>query len=145
MSNQTVFEENYSEPIAFGESRLVELNTKFLFDSKDAHYLCLTAQINSIYDDIDLDNNIECLSHKVDAHLLKIYPNPAKDVISVMYRSDKEEELEYEIFNPLGKSIFSEKIDVKEGIHKYNISVAHVAAGMYILKIKDSIRKFTKE
>ena len=146
MSKQTVVEERYSEALYIGESHEIELNTQFLFDSKNAHYLCLTAQVNSaIYDDINLDNNIECLSYKVEDHLLKIYPNPAKDNITIMYRSEKEEDLEYKIIDALGKSIFSGKIEIKEDIHKYNISVAHLAEGMYMLKIKDSLRKFSKE
>ena len=62
-----------------------------------------------------------------------------------MYRSDKDEKVDYEVFNTLGKSVFSGKIDLIESIHKYNISVAHLASGMYVLKIKDSIQKFTKE
>jgi PKD repeat protein len=73
MSGQTVFEEQYTgEPLTIGETLVYELSSQFLFDVKTSHYLCLTANVDGIYDDVDLENNSTCLSYNVNQSLLKL-------------------------------------------------------------------------
>ncbi len=145
LSGQTVIEEHYSEPLNIGEYRKVTLNTQFLFSTTKSHYLCLTAFVNGIYDDINTENNIDCISKNIDDKLLKIYPNPVKDQLTLMYKSAYDNTLTYEINDALGKSISTGILIVKKDVHKYVIDIAQMASGVYSIKIDGAIAKFIKE
>ena len=145
MNNGTVFEENSKEKLSIGESRIQELNSQFLFDANKTHYLCILAKVNSIYEDINLNNNLECTSYKITENLIKIYPNPVTHQLIVLYQNNKEQNINYEIIDILGRVVLSGTWQTYEEIYKYSLDVTHLSSGVYTLRINDSLKKFVKE
>lgn len=74
-----------------------------------------------------------------------IYPNPAKETISVAYSSSESGKIS--ISNPLGQTI--ESIDIVAGKHTQTIAINALANGIYILKMTNKVgevivQKFVK-
>lgn len=145
LNDQMVFEETYAETIPYGESSYYELKSQFLFDSEKPHYLCLTANVNSFYTDVNLSNNTECITKNIDDRLLKLYPNPVHQNLTLVYQSLEDVNLNYEIVNELGQEIRTGQLSILEKTHQYTISTAHLAPGVYVLKIGSDYRSFVKE
>ena len=87
-------------------------------------------------------STLSVLDYVINSGLI-LYPNPAKDLISI--KSELNNIIEIKIYNYTGKLLYSE--ESKNGINTINISKLNV--GIYLIKFKDnsnniSISKFIK-
>jgi hypothetical protein len=70
----------------------------------------------------------------IDAHSIKVYPNPFSDEFQVELERDSEIiPIRLEVLNPLGKSILNQKIDGNQNLIKINLS--EFADGVYWLRL----------
>jgi hypothetical protein len=65
------------------------------------------------------------------AESIQVYPNPAKDFITIKFENNYDSTLEIEIFNNLGQKVIKQKIDSNQKI----ISLESLKAGIFVLKI----------
>jgi len=91
-----------------------------------------TSAITNSVQNFTLDNNVS------------LYPNPAKDILTIetTFNSNKEQRLE--ILNLIGQTVFTSNINKKA-----TVNTSAFANGVYILKISSDketmVRKFVKE
>jgi len=69
--------------------------------------------------------------------LLSIYPNPAKDELTISFPFDTKN-LKCEIFNLNGQLVFIEQPINNQASNSFKISLENISSGMYFLKITDS-------
>jgi hypothetical protein len=74
-----------------------------------------------------------------NANGLKVYPNPAKDQLSVVYNLQNATEAELRIIDMSGKMIYSHEVDSNPGNNIAFITISAMPAGMYyVLLIADN-------
>jgi hypothetical protein len=69
---------------------------------------------------------------------VKVFPNPAKDEISLVYYAHTEGQVQFEITDQLGEIVKEEKI--AEGINFEKYPTGNISNGVYYWKLKDSNR-----
>jgi len=67
-----------------------------------------------------------------DLQQLSIYPNPAHDKVMVEIKNNTEQQTIIKITDLAGKLIFSEKVQLNEGISTLEIDITHFAKGAYV-------------
>jgi len=68
-----------------------------------------------------------------------IYPNPAKDYITIDYSVDTNIKQDIQIYNSIGNLMLQEKISTKQ------IDISNLAPGLYLIKINNIQYKFVKQ
>ncbi len=81
--------------------------------------------------------------------LVSVYPNPANDVISIEYKSEKTEKINLECYDLLGNLIYAEKELALSGKNRYDRDINFLPNGNYIVRITGEtgnfISKFSKQ
>lgn len=69
---------------------------------------------------------------------LSVYPNPTKDVVNVMFDSNKSDNLEYSIKDLTGKIILSERFEALRGKNYILIDFSKkmISSGIYFIELK---------
>jgi hypothetical protein len=67
---------------------------------------------------------------------LKLYPNPATDMVNVSFASNESQPLNISIMDLTGRIFFSDEYSVNEGSNLLTVSVKDLAAGNYIVQLK---------
>ena len=77
-----------------------------------------------------------------------VYPNPAKEVMTVSITADRAVKGNMMISDVNGKVVYSNTVSVAQGINALPVNLSNVAAGAYIIKIQLGddvvVRKFNK-
>ena len=69
---------------------------------------------------------------------LSVYPNPANNVINVDLFADTEENIQIDLYDVVGKKLYSTTKQQFFGEHQERISVSGYAKGLYMLRINTS-------
>jgi len=89
-------------------------------------------------DGLELVKNITAeFSDKV-----KIYPNPATDLVNIVFASGSLENLELKIYDVSGRSLISQKFESSIN-GRYSLNVASLQSGMYVVEILQGRYKAT--
>lgn len=67
-----------------------------------------------------------------------VYPNPAYDVVNVLYESVKEQEINIRVIDITGRLAFQETVSVSVGSNILPVSLDAVESGSYIISVLDS-------
>lgn len=65
---------------------------------------------------------------------LKIYPNPAKEVLFVSLFSENQEAMSVDIFNEMGSLVFSRKYQLTEGENLLQLPLDELPTGWFVLR-----------
>jgi len=76
---------------------------------------------------------------------ISVYPNPVKIDITVSIQLKATDELIFEMFDVIGKKVFSKKEMVAAGNSVKTISTDHLAKGEYFIKVKGSEIDFAQK
>ncbi|MCD6067981.1 MAG: hypothetical protein K0S33_2807 [Bacteroidetes bacterium] len=86
-------------------------------------------------------------SEKVYENNFTVFPNPAKDQLSLSFDLSKAGDVEIEISNAIGQSISSERIkDAPAGnfVRPVDIRSLHLKAGVYFISVLNENKKYTQ-
>jgi len=72
-----------------------------------------------------------------ETQLIRFYPNPATNELYLMSLAKHSTNINYSIFDIQGKHITTGKVSFSNGITSEKITIGHLNAGIYILKISD--------
>ena len=140
ISNNSNFKakESYSNPLIPGEFKNIKLNTKILqgegFNLSDV--LCI--ELTNIEEglDYDLSNNSVCkVITSNDFKLIKLFPNPAIDELSISFICPSIEEVFIALTDLSGNIIANDVLKSKIGYNKSEISTSLLSSGAYICKV----------
>ena len=76
---------------------------------------------------------------------LALHPNPTQNELSIELSEDKAHSPTIEIFDALGKKVFSEERPSHAGQNEIRIDTRLLPAGIYLLRIGDASQSFVKE
>ncbi len=81
--------------------------------------------------------------------ITRLTPNPAKDNLTINFKSEKAELLQLECINELGQIILKNNVNAHYGDNSTTINISDLPTGFYVLKISNSLKigtqKFIKE
>lgn len=66
---------------------------------------------------------------------LILYPNPAKDQLSVRYESTSSEEVQFQIIDVQGKAVYQQILCSQTGLNYSTISVVQLKKGLYLCRL----------
>nr|MBA3901294.1 T9SS type A sorting domain-containing protein [Bacteroidota bacterium] len=72
---------------------------------------------------------------KTTSKNIKIYPNPARNHLTLEFNNPQQDEAEILFFSSEGKLVKNEKAMLLEGINKINFEVSEFTRGIYFIKI----------
>lgn len=72
---------------------------------------------------------------------ISIYPNPARDVLNIVFNEIITEPTPVEIYDTFGRMILFEKINKNNN----SIDISAFSRGMYLLKVKNNTNEFFKK
>ncbi len=71
------------------------------------------------------------------ANSVSLYPNPASDVLTMQINRGTEDELTIDVVSPTGSIVATQHAVVAAGRNTITTSLAHLPAGVYIVKVTD--------
>jgi hypothetical protein len=76
-----------------------------------------------------------------------VYPNPAKEMITMEFTNNNGEQMSYEIVNALGQPVLRSNLGNQTGLSKASINISHLESGIYFVKLNNgsnhSVKKIT--
>jgi hypothetical protein len=78
-------------------------------------------------------------------HSLDIYPNPASDMLNVLFKSEKDETVDIRLVSLTGKVILEEVIGSSAGNYHSVLDVKALPDGMYFLELESSSSKLVSK
>jgi len=73
---------------------------------------------------------------------IRLFPNPTRDILSITFDNfSTQSNMELCLMDLQGKVIWTEKIDISKN---KNFDIAHLAAGMYLVRLTDTSRNIIK-
>lgn len=100
----------------------------------------------------DLDGNITVFApisinckDNASFNFIGILPNPAENIMSILFHSDQEENVTILITDVLGKQILSKKVMPEIGLNKIELDVTAYQSGIYFIDINNGKRSYIKK
>ena len=103
---------------------------------------------------VDLDNTvkysaIKSVKNEAGNMALKLYPNPAADILYLEMASNKAERATLLVTNVAGQIVLKQNISLKIGNNKVPVKVGNLPGGTYVVKFasgsKNYIQQFNKQ
>ncbi len=76
---------------------------------------------------------------------IKVYPNPSFDKWNVTLNSVNTENVEIIVTDCVGKTVYSDKINLSKGDNNFTIDGTSFSKGIYVIKIKGETTNFTQK
>jgi len=93
--------------------------------------------------------NTTSIGETTDDSRIALYPNPAKNNLTLLLNHNKAELLNIAIYNLSGKLILEQQVRSEQGTQQYNFNVADLDVGFYVISIKSEgfyvTQKFVKQ
>ena len=89
------------------------------------------------------------INEKGNTHTMRVYPNPANDYFTIETLLNKNEKVQIEVLDILGKIVFTSEENAKVGLFKKQINSGKFANGIYVVSVKTtegiSVQRIVKE
>ncbi len=89
------------------------------------------------------------INEKGNTHTMRVYPNPANDYFTIETLLNKNEKVQIEVLDILGKIVFTSEENAKVGLFKKQINSGKFANGIYVVRVKTtegiSVQRIVKE
>lgn len=72
----------------------------------------------------------------LDGELVKVYPNPAKDLVYIKLDSKNESNITLELYDVFGKKVIEQNVNAVQGEFKMGMDVAKLNRGIYFVRIR---------
>lgn len=100
-------------------------------------FICLTINAKGL--DLTEENpedNVVCVNFEDNSFLLRPYPNPAREVLTIPVLLNNAEDVEIKMINSYGAIVFETTVSgYKNDLINYSFSVRNFPAGYYIIKV----------
>lgn len=110
--------------------------TLVLFTSIDADQLGVYNNIEEIPQGLWIDTWTGIADNTLSG--MQLYPNPASDVVNVIFSSEETANAQLTIHNLMGQQVYSESIAIQEGSNVVRINTSNFQAGVYMVNIKSN-------
>jgi hypothetical protein len=138
-TNNSVKADSYYWDFGDGNSDNTE-NPVHTYVSPGKYVVNMTAS-SACADDIKTDT-IEIIATGIDYNNLrnhiKLYPNPATDILHVELSGDQHEELELKILDLTGRSVFEKRYNIPDSDREIELNTKLFTPGIYLLRIRSN-------
>lgn len=76
---------------------------------------------------------------------MKVYPNPAQDVLSIQFNLEEQLSFDVEMITITGKTVYSERVNDASGSYYNAIDLSNMAKGVYFLNIRSEMGSVNKK
>lgn len=137
INNKAIVGEQVQEFLNAGDQVVLELSAIF---QDDPEFLCLTIVApESEMQDVNPGNNQLCISFDDLNRLLSPYPNPASTTIYVPVMLSEDGEVQVDILDNFGKTVYNGSAEVSNGHLEYlELDVATLPEGYYHIKVRNN-------
>jgi PKD repeat protein len=95
-------------------------------------FLCASATLAG---DLHPEGNRICSQLRSDVAILTPYPNPAKDVLTVEWVAQEDEQVQVKLVDTNGKAAIDFVDASRAGLNQTNLDISRLRSGIYILRI----------
>ena len=92
---------------------------------------------------INVNASVNSLTQNANFEIIKSGPNPAAGNFTFSVNTPVKMDADFEIFNIIGKKVFTEPVSLKAGENTISHSTRSLAAGVYIFTLKNESRTLT--
>jgi PKD repeat protein len=97
-------------------------------------FICAEAMVK---DDVQRSDNKNCISIESEKpQVLPVYPNPAKDVVSIEWMGGSESMTTISIINSMGGKIYDQQFETLKGLNRKTIELPVTEQGIYMIVIQ---------
>lgn len=93
--------------------------------------------------DIELSDELS-IDELSDISTFNVYPNPVRDMLTVDFNLEAENNVTIEVVNTMGQTVAAENLGKVNGLQTTQINVSSLDAGMYFVKVKTTKGEVTK-
>lgn len=142
VNNEVNFKENISSFLNSGDT-LIKLLVSTL--ERRPRFMCFTVNAQGTeLNEEDALNNRMCLNFEDISFLLKPYPNPADDNVTIPILLRESDNINITVINSLGAIVYETSVSgMKDEMINYNLPVKHLPQGYYIVKVVSGIQEQT--
>lgn len=72
-----------------------------------------------------------------------VYPNPARESLTIEYANTGNEKLTIELLNLLGQPLITIQHDTNSGMNRLRLNTSSIAAGVYLLRVSTPLQSRT--
>lgn len=76
---------------------------------------------------------------------LAVYPNPSNGNINIAFNSSVSEKATLKMFNLLGQQIYSNEVELAEGLNSLNVNLTNQSTGLYTIILQTSSSIYTQK
>jgi hypothetical protein len=76
-------------------------------------------------------------SEAVDG-IVNVYPNPTNNQVNIIYQAGSKQQVNMNIFNPIGQVMLNNSYDFEAGLHTIVVDAVEYAKGMYIINLQNT-------
>ncbi len=137
IGNEAIINETINESIAPGESFVYVVGAT-VTNTNTVKFVCATATpLVAGFEETNLDNNTFCFNQEDKTTIIKPFPNPSADNITISVILESQQKVILSMYDAFGKPVVLEEFDdTQEGLNEYNIDVSTVVDGMYLIKLQ---------
>ncbi|MEY4594116.1 MAG: hypothetical protein RIQ47_526 [Bacteroidota bacterium] len=74
-----------------------------------------------------------------------LYPNPTQNEVNVLFNASTARNFNLNIFDMVGKQVYSQSLSMEEGQNKYNINLADLSKGIYFVELINNEERQVKK
>lgn len=130
---------NFDDPGSGAENTSTLQNPLHIFSSNGMYDVTLT--VGNIYgctDSITIGSSVNVgIEDIIGQNDMAVYPNPASDVLNVVFNAKANDRSEYMIKDAVGNLVETRSISAQPGVNNFEIDVTQLSGGSYVLILRN--------
>lgn len=106
--------------------------------------LCYTLRVSTGSSNFRSESSFEAIATE-DGETLNIYPNPAKENLTIQFNSSVLGNTDLRIYDMLGRNVVSQKQQCDKGMNKFDMKLSELNKGVYFLEVNNGAEKEIKK
>ncbi|NSW45962.1 MAG: T9SS type A sorting domain-containing protein [Bacteroidales bacterium] len=132
-----------------GDKIMYTFTSKIPIADATPSYICVQGQVWQTQNEVNNQNNEQCIALSEEEQLLNFYPNPAQNNIHILLQLDEDQTIYIQLTDITGKKLLYQPLTLEKSFHQLNISLENLSQGIYIIQIRTKkntfVHKFMKE
>ena len=105
---------------------------------------CYTMRISTSNSGFRTESGTETIASETE-QLLLVYPNPAKDNLTIQFNSSLDGNSNLRVYDMLGRNVLNQTHLLEKGINKFDLNLSELIKGIYFLEVNNGAEKEIKK
>lgn len=134
---------NYTQvivPISYLNSAIPDSVIIYIWAGDDLNFMVGT---NLIIDKMEFDPVIDNtgIQELSNIHNINFFPNPSKDQVNISFSSERNDKLDFKIYNTLGQTVLCDSKNVIQGNNEFICNISELQKGVYFMMLENGNEK----